>query len=378
MIESINIKNFKSIRDAAIHLSNQSVIVGENAVGKSNILNAIFLLKNLIANQTLDEAVERFSTADDLFYFNSIDKDATIEITININEIKYQYIATFSLINKEIGSRNLIVKYEQLKEIGLNESIFVREDGILKDKEGNKVPLDIEQNKLALALYKDEKLIPLKSFFKNLRFCDFDISKLSQSINFIEDSLSALLVKLRHNEPEAYTQFQLIVSKMMPAFASIVEVGLNIPKEAKPDQQYYFVLLEEKNLKGRLSMQSISSGDLRTLFIMATALGMKNNSTLIIEEIENGMHPHRVRDILQKLHSISGKKDLQLIFTTHSPLVIDMVPPRNVILVSKNYEVGTIFTSLDDSVEAGKITKFLEKGGLVTEYLERLKYNNHS
>ena len=60
-------------------------------------------------------------------------------------------------------------------------------------------------------------------------------------------------------------------------------------------------------------MQSISAGDIRTLYLIASALNMPDHSTIIIEEIENGIH-QKINDLIDHLDTISNIKSMQIIF----------------------------------------------------------------
>ena len=50
MLESIRVSNFKSIESAELHLAELTLLIGANASGKSNILEAIQLLSWIASN----------------------------------------------------------------------------------------------------------------------------------------------------------------------------------------------------------------------------------------------------------------------------------------------------------------------------------------
>jgi len=50
MIEEISIKNFRSIKDLRIRIKPITLLYGPNATGKSSILYAPFVLRNLVLN----------------------------------------------------------------------------------------------------------------------------------------------------------------------------------------------------------------------------------------------------------------------------------------------------------------------------------------
>lgn len=55
-----------------------------------------------------------------------------------------------------------------------------------------------------------------------------------------------------------------------------------------------------------------------------------NNSLVLIEEMENGLHPAAVRSFSHYLMNVARRKRLQIIFTTHSQAAIDEMPPESI------------------------------------------------
>ncbi|MCY1128757.1 AAA family ATPase [Frigidibacter sp. RF13] len=55
-----------------------------------------------------------------------------------------------------------------------------------------------------------------------------------------------------------------------------------------------------------------------------------DNSLILIEEVENGLHPVAVRLMVQYLMSVARRKRHQIIFTTHSQDAVDELPPEAV------------------------------------------------
>ena len=70
----------------------------------------------------------------------------------------------------------------------------------------------------------------------------------------------------------------------------------------------------------------MSDGVLRLLAIASMLYLDKIPSVLMLEEPENGMHPQVVREVIQILRELTQRKPpnrCQVIFTTHSPYVLD-------------------------------------------------------
>jgi Fe-S cluster assembly ATPase SufC len=73
---------------------------------------------------------------------------------------------------------------------------------------------------------------------------------------------------------------------------------------------------------------------------------------LLIEEPENGLHPSRLREVVEMLRKIStgsiGNTPRQVIVTTHSPLLLNYTQPEEVRIVQRDRERGTVVTPMSD------------------------------
>ncbi|MEQ9355622.1 ATP-dependent nuclease [Coleofasciculus chthonoplastes] len=69
-----------------------------------------------------------------------------------------------------------------------------------------------------------------------------------------------------------------------------------------------------------------------------------DNSLILIEEIENGLHPIAVRRLVEYFLALASRKSCQVIFTTHSDYALEPLPPE------------AIWASIDGKVQQGKLT----------------------
>ena len=86
----------------------------------------------------------------------------------------------------------------------------------------------------------------------------------------------------------------------------------------------HLVFLEANGRK--VSAYAASDGTLRFLAILATLLGPNPKSRrrdqprlYFFEEIDNGIHPSRVRLLIDLIERQTAKGEIQVITTTHSP-----------------------------------------------------------
>lgn len=106
----------------------------------------------------------------------------------------------------------------------------------------------------------------------------------------------------------------------------------------------------------------MSDGTLRYLSIFSTllALGRDRSAssaralggtsrTLIVEEIENGLYPSQAANVLNILKTEADRSDVTLMVTTHSPALLDALTPEDhsgVVICSRSPEGHTSLTPL--------------------------------
>lgn len=374
MINKIDLTNFKSIKKGIAKLPKFGAIVGKNAVGKTNLIQSIRFLNSLAGGKTTFEAQKDISlTANEIFYLNENATEFQLSFDVETNEEKqYQLIIKANLINEAIKPAKLEISHEKLMKVlddTHTELIYLRDKSNIVDKNNSVIPIAIDANKLLLSLYKNTDSEAVKDLFNNITITNIENFNYEDmgSIDPISDNLASILVRLHHNKPDVFNKFQVIIKKLMPHFSSVIEIPAK--NTTDPTKEEYLILFEELNLKEKISMQSASAGDLRTLFYVAHAVSMNDGSTLIIEEIENGVHPKRLVDLMDHLEIISMKKNAQIIFTTHNPIVINRLSPAKVLLTEKENNTGTFFTLIENSDQITNIRKLLEHGGKLTDYI---------
>jgi predicted ATPase len=65
---------------------------------------------------------------------------------------------------------------------------------------------------------------------------------------------------------------------------------------------------------------------LRVLAVAAALFSIPPGSVLIVEEIDNGVHPSRAEKLLGDIQKIAHERDLRVLLTTHNPALLDALP----------------------------------------------------
>lgn len=90
MIQRLEIKNFKSIKDLEIDCKKLNVFIGEPNSGKSNIIEALSLQsQNALSGESLNKEMFRYKTIGDLFFDFNI--NTPIEVNTNEKCVRFEY-----------------------------------------------------------------------------------------------------------------------------------------------------------------------------------------------------------------------------------------------------------------------------------------------
>ena len=71
----------------------------------------------------------------------------------------------------------------------------------------------------------------------------------------------------------------------------------------------------------------MSSGE-RAVLELSLGLSKLKNALVLLDEVDMGLHPHTQQKLMLELQRLALRNDLQIITTTHSPTILDCVPPQ--------------------------------------------------
>ena len=93
----------------------------------------------------------------------------------------------------------------------------------------------------------------------------------------------------------------------------------------------------------------VSEGTLFALTVLVTAASSSADTVMLIDDLERGLHPKAVRDLMIALREIQKlKPGLQIIATSHSPYILDRLEAKEVRVVNLDPELGTLVAKLED------------------------------
>lgn len=411
MLKSYSIKNFKSYKEAAIPLSTVTFLLGANGSGKSNALEALRFISWLGQGKRLDDIEREFNSpnssvrgkANHLFSFGS----STFAMDFAISQEKnYNLQISIQNFTSEGSAQetHLINQYECLKEssreIALYEiaskpsthsdEITVQCDNFLSGRKKSHILCSNRQAIFYQLLSpsrfnspRAQQEIPkaanmLREQFKKIVFLDpapsqmRGYSHVSSDLIISENgaNVSAILQNVCRDEDKK--------SKLLELIRSLPEQDIkDITFAETPFGDVMLALQETFGSETMVPAPLLSDGTLRCLAIAAALLGAEQNSLVVIEEIDNGIHPSRVKYLVEQIYIIAKERNIQLLATTHNPALMNAIPEseiQNILYCYRDTSDGSSKISRLGDLERYLEIALGEKIGemATSEYLDRL------
>jgi len=293
-IESIEIKNFKSIIDLKIERPNKfTVFAGRNSCGKSSILSAIDLLFYSYTNNP-EIAFEHFGGKNELLNFNQPNKKLSIKINNGKNYI-------FEYDNEIIKNTNIDIEDKFSKKF---TTCF------------NHLYIDNQEYK-NFNMEKERK----NSYINKIKRDGTVIKTLQEKILNHEPTKDAFLRKLK---------------RAIKEFSDVKVERNNITG-------YNEIFVKDDNYKKYIPFTLISDGSKRIISLLVAILESQQPQFICIEEPENGLHPFMLNSFIETVRNICEDEGHYIWFTTHSPTIIRLLKREEYKIVEKiNGEVKII------------------------------------
>ena len=194
----------------------------------------------------------------------------------------------------------------------------------------------IEATKSALAnLPEDKERFPVAVWFRDtLRGVARIVlssqamrlpSPLAKARELLTDgsNLPHIVHALEHDHSDRHLRWLYHIRELLPNVENITT------REREEDRWRYLVLSYNNGLQ--VPSWLVSDGTLRLLALTILAYVPNLSGTYLIEEPENGIHPHAIENVMQSLSSVYNA---QILLTTHSPLVARLARPDQLLCLA--------------------------------------------
>lgn len=380
-IQLYNFRKFKSINgvpglSVSFH-SGLNALIGENDSGKSAIIDAIKLV-------LLTQSNEYLRVADEDFYTEEGQPVKEFRIDLTLSEFVQNEAKNF-------------VEILEFKKNGTQTEYFIHLH-YSAWKEGTRIFTELRAGEIADGVVLDGKVRELLKcvYLRPLRDAEREMSsgrnsRISQILfnhpifqpkDDVEHRLVDIL-RTANNDIEKYFTEQdgtVILSAIRKTLASFNE------HDTPSDAKFETSTIQLKSILESLSLSAAEIhpglGELNLLFIAAELLLLQHDDNgglrlALIEELEAHLHPQAQLRLIQYLQEEYNESGVQIIISTHSPVLASKINLKNLILLKngKGYDLSPGKTLLQKGdylflqrfLDSSKANLFFAKGVIMVE-----------
>ncbi|MCW3110089.1 MAG: ATPase [Segetibacter sp.] len=314
-MDYIEIKGYKSIKEARIELGPINILIGANGSGKSNFIS-FFEFLNIIYNQKLKEYVALSGGVDKFLHKGS---KTTQEIKAHV---------TF---DEGVNGYSFGIRKGEDSFIFIEENVwYYRNDLDIADY---KTEANLKTNSWHRSRYTRNHLNQFKKyhFHDTGRNSPFNMqSNIENDSYFLYEkgeNLASFLFNIQKKNQIVYNRIIKTIQSIAPYFSDFF---------FQPNSEEYLRLQwQDKYSSTIYGATDLSDGTIR--FIALTTLFMQPDlpGSIIIDEPELGLHPFAIAKLAGLIQSAAAKKT-RVIVATQSTDLISHFQPEDIITVDQH------------------------------------------
>lgn len=383
MLRSIHLRDFKSFANEQVRLSPLTVLVGANASGKSNLLDAIRVVQGLGLGFSLAETLQgRMEAGREVWkgirggaaeVIRGGGESAGLSTEWELKDQVFGHTLSFSVkpqafIREEGLSRTTFegeTATTQILDIEIPPGVEHENTQSLLSALELGLKENTETFRIVLALrHALQQVVMLNLSPERMR--DY-APKHALEMGTEGEALSAVVWSRSRTEDERWEWVDWLSEFCSPEITDLdfIETLLG---------DVMLVLVEKDGT--RTSARALSDGTLRFLGTLVTLRTAPRGSIFLWEELEMGLHPQRIHLLVEFLESVTRERGIQVITTTHSPQVLQALSSEalnNAVLCARvPSQPGTVLRRFEDIPHFKEV---IDKAGIdhrfATGWLER-------
>ena len=398
MIKELRLLNWKSFNDAVLYIDPLTIIIGTNASGKSNTLDALLFLQRVASNVGIFQAINgdvglspirggmewvchkpaNEFTLELTLGSGSESQDYRYELSVQVNGSKAE-VSREQLTLLKFGLRSQAPKETRLfytqpqeastpgisayfstgtkgrgRRIDVNRShiVLVQSDALNLRKEVQEGVKQVLSQLQQIFVFD-----PIPSHMRN--FAPF-----SENLQADGSNISGVLAALDASHKDEVENTLTEYLKALPE-RDIQRIWTEPVGKFKSDAMLYC----QEGWSGKnphtVDARGMSDGTLRYLSIVAAMLTRQRGSLLVIEEVDNGLHPSRAHVLVDMLRTLGKERGIDVIVTTHNPALLDAAGARMVPFITVAHRDDNTGSSLRTQLEdVEQLPKLMASGSL--------------
>jgi ABC-type Na+ transport system ATPase subunit NatA len=337
---------------APVEFGSVNLLVGVSGVGKTRILEVILSLKEIIFGIDWEKQ-----------FLNGVEWDITF---YTAPDQKYRWSGKSNVVNNydytidEFGERTYssrgVLPQLEVEEIYLNGTCLAhRKDGII-EFESKVMPKLSPSESLIKIFQAEEKILPIMNGFRlvvvsqtqnperwtnssiHYKIDNLSLSDIRKTNNTLVDRLGLLQI----NAQEIFNRIKSDFVEIFPQVDNFRILTEHTRFEWSEKVSPVFSLeLKEIGVDRWITESNLSMGMLKTLAHITEIYLLTEGSILLIDEFENSLGVNCI-DVVTEL--LNERKDIQFIFTSHHPYIINKIPMQHWKIITRK---GSLVTATD-------------------------------
>jgi len=342
ILSKLELRGFKSIKDASLELRPLNILIGSNGAGKSNLISYFKLLNEMMGGR-LQQHIAKTGHAQAILHFGP--------------KVTPQLDATL-----ELKTQNGVATYHMRMSYAAGDTLVLDHETVTYSRDGlppgfTRISLGSEHRETSIKIAAENGESTAKVFRHFLEHCrvyhfhDTSPTSRMQQHCYIEDNrwlmhdagnLAAILFRLREQEKGiAYNRIVSTIRQIAPFFDDF---------ELQPSGPYGKDIIlnwKEAGSEQVFGPHQLSDGTLRAICLVTLLLQPEKDlpDLIVVDEPELGLHPYALQVVGSLLRRASSHA--QILVSTQSSAFLDNFEPEDIIVVERN-EQGTTFIRPDE------------------------------
>jgi AAA15 family ATPase/GTPase len=399
VIKEVRFIDWKSFEDSTLYIDPLTILIGTNASGKSNALDALLFLHDTVSGNNIHSSLvgektlllegkingirggvewaARFPKTQFTLEALVADQESDYRFSIQVQTHPTVEIVSESLFRIKYNSGNKKSYKTKLYEARVQQSDSPSITVFLNNGQGRPIKQEFKRSVSVISQMKNQKIrkeidsavLAVSTALENIFILDpvpslmRDYKTLSSSLATNASNLAGMLAALT---PPMKSRIEDRLSKYLSKLpeGDIKKVWVETVGRFQSDAMLYCEENWSTNSEPLImDARGMSDGTLRFLGILTALLTRPQDSLIVIEEVDNGLHPSRAKYLLELLIEIGRERKIDILITTHNPALMDELGPEMVpFVITSHRDSFTGASNLTMLEDVNNLAKLLASG----------------
>ena len=365
-LQSLRVRNFKAVVDSkTVKLGPLTAFIGNNGAGKSSLIEALETYQAIVRDG-LDLAMQRWLGIEHVRHKG---QEAKERMRQAVNPIAWELalgdsprkVRRLSMtVNNDPAANRMFIASER----------FTLPAGIWCDRDSTNRTVPYDSGRSLLALRLEAEILETRDEVLAWQFLTLSPEHMGLPVSqqrtkghvrLASDgsNVADFLLDLRRQDVNAFNGIVETMAFVLP-YAKDIQPTLT---SSEIERKAWLQLSEDTfKVPGWL----LSTGTLRMLALLALLRHPKPPPLIVVEEIENGLDPRSIHLIVEEIRSAVLSGVTQVIVTTHSPYLLDLLTLEHLVVVERDAKGHPHFTRPADHAHLRNWAQEFAPGKLYT------------